>query len=63
MKTERSKFVDNRSDDVKRICDENIYKGCRDCCPLAKPCVMKPGDTKQTFDIRMNKAAEVICRG
>ena len=50
---------DNRSKKVKSICDANINTGCREACPLSKPCTGVAGDTKEAFDIRMNAAAEL----
>ena len=55
-------MIDNRSEKVKDICNKNVDIGCRECCPLAKPCEMKPGDTKEIFDARMNAAAEKLDR-
>ena len=46
---------DNRSDVVKNICSQH---SCGNACPLKGPCATKSGDTKETFDSRMNKAGE-----
>lgn len=48
----------NQSKKVIAICVSNIQNGCREVCPLAEACVYKAGDTKETFDARMNEAAE-----
>lgn len=49
---------DNRTPKVKAICAQHVDAGCRKTCPLADPCKTKPGDTKEAFDERMNKAAD-----
>jgi len=53
-------MIDNRSERVKEICKANVNYGCTKVCPLAKACDCKVGDTKEIFDIRMNKAAEEL---
>lgn len=49
---------DNRSDKVKDICSQYYFEGCRRSCPLSEPCKHQAGDTKETFDKRMNDHAE-----
>lgn len=53
-------MIDNRSDKVKKICSDHVDNGCRSSCPLAESCNMKPKETKEIFDARMNRAAEEI---
>jgi len=52
---------DNRSDKVKKICNENLDSpdAC-EFCPLRKTCQTVPNDSKEKFDIRMNLAAEQL---
>ena len=52
---------DNRSDKVKLICNENLDSpdAC-EFCPLRRPCQTIQNDSKEKFDIRMNKAAEEL---
>lgn len=50
--------MDNRSAKVKAICDRYFEHGCRVTCPLADPCRMRFGDTKEIYDVRLNAAAE-----
>ena len=51
---------DNRTEKVINICVSNIENGCREVCPLADACAYKAGDTKESFDARMNEAAEEL---
>ena len=44
----------------KKICDEWAEKGCRETCPLAEACVMRSGDTRESFDDRMEATAEAL---
>jgi len=53
---------DNRTQKVKDICKANIEDNCRTTCPLSKPCIIQHGDTKEVYDARVNKAAELIDR-
>lgn len=50
---------DNRSDKVKNICWDYIDQDCEGCT-LKQPCQTQAGDTKEIFDVRMNKAAEEL---
>jgi hypothetical protein len=51
---------DHRSQKVKEICTANFQDHCRTTCPLSKACDTRAGDTKESFDKRMNKAAEEL---
>ena len=53
-------FKDERSDLVKQICLQYKPAGCRDVCPLAKPCTLQANDNFRKFIERMNKAAETL---
>lgn len=51
-------MMESRTEKVKSICDANVERGCRECCPLAGPCASQAGDTEDIFIKRMNEAAE-----
>jgi hypothetical protein len=51
---------DGRSQKVKDICTANVKGHCRTTCPLSEACNTVAGDTKESFDKRMNKAAEEL---
>jgi hypothetical protein len=53
-------FKDERSEKVKSICHQFKASGCRDTCPLADPCTMKPSDNFVKFITRMNEAATEV---
>ena len=53
-------MTDNRSDKVKRICNEHVNNGCHSVCPLDLECRPKHKDTKKLFDERLNAAAEKL---
>ena len=55
-----SEFKDNRSEKVKKICAENKTIGCHLRCPLSAACKPRISDTKESFDKRMNSAAELV---
>lgn len=57
---ENMNIKDNRSMKVVEICNYYINKGCRSDCPLSEACKSLAGDTKESFDIRMNKSAEEL---
>lgn len=49
------------NEQAQKICDQNTSLGlCGMGCPLTQACVMRPGDTKESFGDRVNRAAESI---
>lgn len=48
------------SDKAMGICDAYIIKGCRAECPLSKACTHPGPEDRETFNDRMNKAADLV---